>query len=102
MSVSVAGGSVDENAQLVSAIHQSLYANGFTNVEIAPGHDTQNLPMLAQLRIINPELFDTKIVVGAIALTPVINYAPVTAPMVEANVQAFNYFKECATNFLFK
>lgn len=65
MSVSVSGGTYEENAQLVSVIHQSLYNNGFTGVEMSVELDVQSMPLISQLRLINPELFDTKIIVSA-------------------------------------
>lgn len=64
MTVTVSGGTAEENNQLCSAIHQSLMMNGFTNVALGAETEYAAMPMLAQLRAINPDLFDNKITVG--------------------------------------
>lgn len=72
MQVTVSGGSAEENNQLMHAIVQSLNTYGFSNVEAQLPNNSSNT--LNNLRLINPELFDTKIVVQADNVMSLINY----------------------------
>lgn len=68
MSITVSGGSLEENQQLCTAVRASLKSSGFTSVNVEAGSEysmsgmtDQNL--LSCMRAINPELFETPILV---------------------------------------
>lgn len=68
VTITVSGGSPDENRQLSSVVHAALGIHGFSNVSINPGdmvRNTSSLSMMDLVRSMNPEVFDTPIeVVG--------------------------------------
>lgn len=68
VTITVSGGSPDENRQLSSVVHAALGIHGFSNVSISPSDMVRNtscLSVLDLVRSMNPEVFDTPIeVVG--------------------------------------
>lgn len=68
MSITVAGGSAEENQQLCSAINCALMNSGFKNVQVQPGDEfvgasTSDAGLIACLQRINPDLFDTPVII---------------------------------------
>ena len=63
-SVTVSGGSIEENAQMATAVMHSMRLCGFGNVQIDPGlavvpDHYSSAEVLNSLRLLNPDLFDT-------------------------------------------
>lgn len=66
MSIAVNGGSAEENSQLCTVVGAALRAAGFRDVAVAveyPTHTTHDIDTLNAMRRLNPDLFDTPIVV---------------------------------------
>ena len=69
MSVSVNGGSAEENSQLCTVISAALRMTGFRNVQLDvgseyPSHTLHDADTVMAMRRINPDLFDVPVVVA--------------------------------------
>lgn len=94
MQVTVSGGSAEENNQLMHTIVQSLNTYGFSNVEAQ--FPNNSMDTLSNLRLINPELFDTKIVVQTDNVMPLLNQE-----VVQNKTNNYELGYECAFPFSF-
>lgn len=68
MSITVAGGSSEENQQLCSVINSALVNAGFKDVQIQPGDEfirptNSDAGLIACLQRINPDLFETPVII---------------------------------------
>lgn len=69
MSLTVNGGSAEENSQMCAVVAAALRTHGFRNVQVEvqneiPLHTTHDADTISAMRRINPDLFDTPVVVG--------------------------------------
>jgi sulfur carrier protein ThiS len=66
MSIAVNGGSAEENSQLCTVVAAALRTAGFRDVNVAveyPMHTTHDADTISAMRHLNPDLFDTSIVI---------------------------------------
>lgn len=68
MSITVNGGSAEENSQMCTVVAAALRTHGLRNVQVDfqsehPRHTTHDHDTIAAMRRLNPDLFDTPIVV---------------------------------------
>lgn len=66
INIIVQGASLDENNQMCSIIHRVLEVNGFSNVTLDPASmspDAGDTEYLQSMRRLNPDLFDTPVLI---------------------------------------
>lgn len=68
MSITVSGGSAEENSQLCTLLTAALRGNGFRNVQLDPIYDATSgmsfdTDVVSAMRSMNPDLFDTPLAV---------------------------------------
>lgn len=69
MSITITGGSAEENSQMCTVLGAALRTCGYSNVQVEPQHEypthaRHDVDVVNAIRRINPDLFDTAILVS--------------------------------------